>query len=330
MNIFVTGATGFVGQKLSLKLAKEGHIVHALYRDINKTKVLADENIKLFKGDILDRESLLEGMKNCKIVFHTAAYISVWTKDPSITESVNLKGTENVFETALQLFVEKVIYTSTAGVFGPSREKITDETQPYPSTFFNKYEEIKAEIEQTVIPRFISKGLKIVIVNPTRIYGPGPLTDANSLLKIIKLQLEGKVCMIPSDGKSIGNYTYVDDVVDGHILALKNGKSGERYLLGGENIAYIDLINLIDRVSGKKSRKIRIPVAVMLVFSWISIMIARLTGIKPLITPGFVKKFLPDWRVSSEKAKKELKYNPVSIEQGIKNSIYWLKQEYHL
>jgi farnesol dehydrogenase len=330
MNVFVTGATGFVGQKLTMKLAQEGHTVHALYRDLSKTKALSHQNIKLFKGDILEKESLLAAMKECKAVFHTAAFIAVWVKDTSEIESVNLRGTENVLKAALELSVEKVVCTSTAGVFGSSGEKITDETQNYPLTFYNRYEETKAEIEQTVIPQFINKGLNIVVVNPTRIYGPGPLSDANSLLKIIKFQLEGKVCMIPSDGKSIGNYTYIDDVVDGHILAMKNGRSGERYLLGGENIAYIDLIRLVDRVSGKRSRMIMIPVSLMFLFSWISIMSARITGRKPLITPGFVRKFLPDWRVSSEKAKKELKYNPVRLEVGIKQTVDWLKKEYNL
>jgi farnesol dehydrogenase len=173
-------------------------------------------------------------------------------------------------------------------------------------------------------------GLNIVIVNPTRIYGPGPLNDANSLSKIIKYQIEGKIGLVPSDGASIGNYTYVDDVAEGHILAMKNGKSGERYILGGDNIAYIDLMKLVARESGKKSRLIRIPVFIMFLVSWISLIPAKMTGIKPLITPGFVKKFLPDWRVSSEKAKKDLNYNPVNIEQGIKNTIDWLRKEYQL
>jgi nucleoside-diphosphate-sugar epimerase len=330
MNIFVTGATGFVGHRLSLKLANEGHIIHALYRDINKTKSLVHQNIKLFRGDILDKKSLFEGMKDCSVVFHTAAFISVWTKDPYLVESLNVNGTVNVLETALDLSVEKVVYTSTAGVFGPSGERITDETQPYPSTFFNTYEETKAKVEQTVIPGFISMGLDIVTVNPTRIYGPGPLSDANSLLKIIKFQLEGKLCLIPSDGKSIGNYTYIDDIVQGLILALKNGKSGERYILGGENIAYLELIKLVDKESGKKSRMIRIPSAAMFMISWISLIIARLTGIRPIITPGFIRKFSVDWKVSSEKARKELNYTPVSIENGIRNTINWLKKEYQL
>jgi len=330
MNIFVTGATGFVGRIISLKLAGEGHTVHALYRDINKTRDLEHQNIKLFKGDILIKESLYAGMNGCNIVFHTAAFVSVWTKDPSTIESLNVNGTLNVFETALDLSVKKIIYTSTAGVFGPSGDTITDEIRPYPSTFFNRYEETKARIEQTIIPRFIASGLEIVTINPTRIYGPGPLTDANSLSKIFKLHLEGKIGLLPSDGKSIGNYVFVDDVAQGHILAMNNGKSGERYILGGENIAYIDLIRVVSKLSGKESRLIRIPVFIMFLVAHISVLIANLTGKKPLITPGFVKKFLRDWRVSSEKAKTELGYNPVSIEVGIRDTINWLKNEYNL
>jgi NAD+-dependent farnesol dehydrogenase len=330
VNIFVTGATGYVGKNLSMKLAREGYIVHALYRDIAKTKGLEHDNIKLFHGDILDKKSLFNGMKDCTMVFHTAAFTSVWTRKPSTIETLNVNGTVNILETALELSVEKVVYTSTAGVFGPSGEIMTDENAPYPPDFFTHYERTKAQIEQTIVPEFIHKGVQVVIVNPTRIYGPGLLNDANSVSKIIKRHLEGKIGLVPSDGKSIGNYVFVDDVVEGQILAMKKGKPGERYILAGENIAFIDLMKLIARESGQKSRFIKIPVFVMLFFSWIFLISAEITGIKPMITPGLVKKFLPDWRVSSEKANKELEYNPVDLENGIKKTIEWLKKEYQI
>ena len=327
MNIFVTGATGFVGKNLSIRLAIEGHSVHALYRDIKKTKGLEHENIKLFQGDILDKKSLVNGMKDCTMVFHTAAFTSVWAKKPSTIETLNFNGTSNVLETAIELSINRIVYTSTAGIFGPSGDSITDETKPYPLTFFTRYEETKAKIEQIIIPQFLKMGLNVIIVNPTRVYGPGPLNNANSVSKIIKKHLENKIGLVPSDGKSIGNYTYIDDVVDGHILAMKKGKTGERYILGGDNIAFIDLMRLVARESGQKSRLIRIPVFVMFLTAWIFLITAKITGIKPMIIPGLVKKFLPDWKVSSEKAKKELGYNPVGIEQGIKKTIDWLRKE---
>lgn len=330
MNIFITGATGYVGKKLSLRLAQEGYKIHALYRDIFKTKDLEHENIKLFPGDILDKNSLLAGMKDCQIIFHTAAFVSVWARKLSTIEAVNINGTVNVLETALKLSAEKIVYTSTAGVFGPSGSNATDENRPYPSSYFTHYEKTKAHIEQTIIPEYINKGLNIVTVNPTRIYGPGPLTDANSLSRIIKRQLEGKISLVPSDGKSIGNYVYIDDVVEGHVLAMKNGKTGERYILGGENIAYIDLMRMIARESGLAFRYIEIPVFAMVFLSRIFLITANIIGIKPLITPGLVKKFIPDWKVSSEKAKKELRYNPMELNEGIKRTIEWLKKSYNM
>jgi nucleoside-diphosphate-sugar epimerase len=330
MNIFVTGSTGYIGKKLSMKLAREGFIVHALYRDITKTKGLEHENIKLYRGDILDKDSLLNGMKNCTGVFHTAAFTSIWTRNPSTIETLNVNGTVNVLKTALELSVEKFVYTSTAGVFGPSGRLMTDEKSPFPSSFFTHYEKTKAHIEQIIIPEFLNKGLNVVIVNPTRVYGPGPLNDANSVSKIIKRHLEGKIGLVPSDGKSIGNYVYVDDVVEGQILAMKKGKTGARYILGGENIAFIDLMKLIATESGQKSRLVKIPVFIMSFLSWIFLISAEISGIKPMITQGLIKKFLPDWRVSSEKAKKELEYNPVNLEYGIKKTIEWLTKEYQM
>lgn len=330
MNIFVTGATGYIGKNLSLRLAREGFKVHAFYRDIAGTKGLEHENIKLFCGDILDKNSLLNGMKDCTRVFHNAAFTSVWTRKSSTIETLNVIGTINVLEAALELSADKVVYTSTAGVYGPSGKIMTDENKPYPPSFFTHYEKTKAQIEQIVVPDFINKGLNVVIVNPTRVYGPGPLNDSNSVSKIIKRQLEGKIVLVPSDGRSIGNYVYVDDVAGGQVLAMKNGKPGERYILGGENIAFIDLMRLITRESGQKSRLVKIPVFIMSFLSWIFLVFAEITGIKPMITPGLVRKFLPDWRVSSEKAKKELEYNPVNLEFGIKKTIEWLRKEYQL
>jgi farnesol dehydrogenase len=269
-------------------------------------------------------------MKNCQIVFHTAAFVSVWARKLSTIEALNVNGTVNVFETALELSVEKVIYTSTAGVFGPSGKIMTDESQSYPSSYFTYYEKTKAYIEQTIAPEYIKRGLNILTVNPTRVYGPGPLTDANSVSKIVKRHLEGKIGLIPSDGKSIGNYAYVDDVAEGHILAMKNGRTGERYILGGENKSFIDLMELIARESGQKSRYIKIPVFLMLLLSWLFVFSAKISGIKPLIIPGLVKKFMPDWKVSSEKAIKELGYDPVDLNEGIKRTIEWLRKSYKL
>jgi nucleoside-diphosphate-sugar epimerase len=118
MNIFISGATGYIGSKLAIRLAEAGHNVHAIYRSFPKTKVITHKNIKLFKGDILDAKSIVDAMKGCDQVYHVAAFAKVWEKDPSNIYRMNIEGAMNVVKAAIDERVKKIVVTSTAGVFG--------------------------------------------------------------------------------------------------------------------------------------------------------------------------------------------------------------------
>lgn len=326
MKVFITGATGFIGSHLALKLARRGYTVHALCRSLEKAARLAHKNIVVFKGDILDRESLEKAIKSTQQGYHLAALARAWAKDPQEFFRVNVSGTVNVLDAALKNGVKRVVLTSTAGVLGPSSSEPLDETSLNTRDFFNEYERAKYLMEQRA-REYLSRGLGVVVVSPPRVYGPGVLSQSNSVTRMVRAYLRGKWRIIPGSGRKLGNYAYVDDVVEGHLLAMEKGRPGEKYNLGGVDVSYSEFFRTLARVSGKRQVMVKVPVFLMVWASWLMERWAELSGQLPLITPCWVKKyFLYDWQVSSKKAAQELGYTITPLEVGLKKTIAWLRE----
>lgn len=323
--IFITGGTGFIGQKLAKNLADEGHEVVALIRSKNKAQELQHERISFVEGDLFSTDALNAGMEGCDEVYHLAAFASVWAKDDTF-EKVNINGTLNILDVAKVQGVKKTLVTSTAGVIGPAIDGPVHEDTPRQVDFFTPYESSKYESELK-IKEYVQNGQHVVIVNPTRVYGPGPLNVSNSVTKLVKQYIEGKWKFMPGDGMSTGNYVYVEDVINGHKLAMQNGRAGERYLLGGEDATYHELFDTIAQIGGKKHKLYKMPLGVMLTFGKMQLFMAENFGRQPMITPGWVRKYLYEWRVSSEKARNELGYQITPLKEGIQETVNWLRNE---
>jgi nucleoside-diphosphate-sugar epimerase len=324
MKIFITGATGFIGSQISLKLAENGNQVHALFRSEDKTSIIHHPNIKLFKGNILDYESLRSPLIGCSQIYHTAALTNVWAKDPSLIYRNNIEGALNVIRAGIKAGVKRIVCTSTVGVLGHSEiGGIVDENSLRPDKYYVDYEYSKAILEE-IIKVLALTGPEIVIVNPSRVYGPRLLSESNWVTRMIFLYIQGKWRIIPGNGNIIGNYVYVDDVVSGHILAMEKGKTGERYVLGGSNITYNEFFKELSKLTGKKSLMIHIPKNLLILISGIIKLFAIISGRKPVITPSLVRKYLHHWNISSQKAEKELIYSPIDYKIGLKNTIEWL------
>lgn len=324
--VFVSGATGFIGSRLVQQLAEEGALVHAFYRSEAKADLIRREGVHLYKGDILDEASVLSAMKGCDEAYHVAAFAGVWAKDPSQIYRQNVDGALNVVRAAASSGTKRVLITSTAGILGPSDGDAVDENSPVPESFFTTYEASKSLMEEK-LGELTGPGPEVLIVNPTRVYGPGVLSESNGVTRMIGKYLEGSWKLIPGDGKSTGNYVHVEDVVSGHLLAMEKGKAGERYILGGENISYNQLFKLCRESSGLSFTLYHIPLWLMLTAASAMGLWTRLTGVPPLILPGLVKKFNHNWIVSSEKAIRELGYKPRSAREGIADTVSWLSQQ---
>ena len=323
MKYLIAGATGYIGTQLAKKLAREGHTVHALYRSEAKTEGLKGEGIELFKGDISDRASLENAAHGCDGVFHVAAFAKAWAKDPQTFYRQNVQGSLNVFNAARYAGVSKVVFTSTAGVISPSNSTPSNEQTLRELAQFTHYESSKAQAEEAAA-KLCREGMNIVTVNPTRVYGPGLLSDSNGVTRLIKMYLEGKFKLLPGNGSSIGNYAFIDDVVAGHMLAMQHGKSGERYILGGENVSFTEFFNLLSDVTGKDTHLYKIPIPLMKFAAKVMEIRANLTGTPPILTPPWVKKYLYNWELSTEKAERELGYQPTPIGEGLSRTVDWI------
>jgi nucleoside-diphosphate-sugar epimerase len=322
---FVTGATGFIGSRLVAELVRRGHVVRALARPTSSREGLEDERITVVVGDIGDPASLRAGMEGCSGVFHLAAYARNWARDASTFFELNVGGTRNVLAAARAAGVARIVLTSTIVTFGPTPPGVVgDEEMPrFTPRFFTEYEESKAAAEREALA-LAADGLPVVIVNPTRVYGPGKLTEGNSTTIMIDLYDRGRFPVLLAGGVNVGNYAFVDDLVRGHLLAMARGRVGERYILGGENVSLARLFDLVDEATGKRHLRLNLPARLAAAYGVVEKKKAEWLGLYPRITPGWVETFLRDWAYSSAKAERELGYTVTPVKEGIGLTCEWL------
>ena len=327
MNCLLTGANGFIGIRLAEELSSGGHTVRCLVRSPEKFRPLSGLNgVTPVIGDLGSVHILEAAARGCDTVFHLAAFAKPWSKDKSLPFRINVTGTENVLKAAHKAGVKRFVFTSSAAVIGPSPGiDPIDEEYPRSVPFFNEYEETKAAAEE-LVRSYSRDGMECVIVNPLRVYGPCPVKESNSVTSMISMYARGRWRIIPGDGTCVGNYVLIDDVVRGHIQAALIGKPGHRYILGGDNITFNQFFDTLAVLTGRRRWLIRFPVSLMTVVARVMEWQAGITGIAPLITAPWVKKYLNHWSLSSRKAKEDLEINPVSFAEGAKITLDWLRE----
>lgn len=325
--IFVTGATGFIGSNLVKRLVNNENEVTILVRPDSEHPLISSLNIKEVTGDITDVESIKKGMQNCDYVYHVAAFISFNKYDYDKLYPINVLGTRNVVDAALELGIQKLVHTSATATIGISKSKniLLDESSSCICEN-DVYAQTKRLAELEVL-QACKKGLNAVIVNPSTVYGQGDRSLNSGM--IIKNIYNSRVKVAPPGGTSVVS---VDDVVEGHILAMEKGKSGERYILSDENLEYIDLFNRIARAINAKEVKIKIPLALHYP-AFLSALIMEkglnLLNIRPwLLTPQIISSAFKYRYFSSAKARKELGWKPeVNFETAVKNALEFYRSE---
>ena len=321
----ITGGRGFIGSNLALFLANKGFQIKLLNRPGSQVSnlILNNPSIEVVNGDITDLNSLKIASQGCDQVYHLAAFAKPWAKDNLTFEKVNIIGTENVIKAAESNNTKDIVITSSAGTFGPQQDQnlITENTTP--KSFFSEYERTKYESVKNCYP-FISNGMNIRFVSPTRVFGPGELSTSNAVTKLILNYAKGTFRFLPGDGNGIGNYAFIDDVVNGHYLAMEHGKPGENYILGGENLSYREFFDLVGKICGSQRKMLTIPIPLMLLASKAMELTANKTGIEPAITPPFVRKYTHHWGTDLSKAKNKLGYEITPAETAIQKTYNWL------
>jgi farnesol dehydrogenase len=326
MKCFITGANGFIGFRLTERLSSEGHTIKCLVRSFKKSQALsALPGVTTVIGSLDDITALEEGVSGCDTVFHMAAYAKPWSKDKMLPYRVNIQGTENILKVSRRAGVQRFIFTSSAAVIGPSpgKEPI-DENHVRTVPFFNDYEETK-NIAEKLVREYSQAGMETVIVNPTRVFGPGLISESNAVTMMIDRYRMGKWRIKPGNGSCFGNYVFIDDVVNGHILAAVKGRSGHSYLLGGDNLTFNSFFKVLGSVTGRQRWLMPFPIWLMIAGAAAMQAQTSLTGIPPRITIPWVKKYMNHWSVSSEKAVKELGYCITPFNDGVVLTLDWLK-----
>ncbi|NNL16276.1 MAG: NAD-dependent epimerase/dehydratase family protein [Flavobacteriaceae bacterium] len=321
MKALLTGATGYIGHQLALELAERNFIVHALVRDLNSEKIPKHDNIVPFKGDICDLGSVKNAVATCDYVFHAAAFTDLKCNKIDNFYKTNVIGTTNVLQAALEEQIKKVVYTSTLSVFGPALHHVPiTEEQPRLASYSNDYELTKKMSEEAVM-KYVKKGLPCTILNVTRVYGPGLKTFSNGVNAIISKIMHDKILFVPSKLEVEANYVYIDDVVNAELLAAENGRSGEKYIIGGENIDYEGLFRKIKTIS-KSNISIR-----QVNYDFIKGMIGfisslnDLLGLNPPLTPKVLDSLFTNRSATSQKAISSLKYKITPLNKGLAETI---------
>ncbi|VVB10556.1 unnamed protein product [Arabis nemorensis] len=330
MKILVTGSSGYLGARLCHALLRRGYSVRALVRRTSDISDLPsqseDDGFELAYGDVTDYRTLTDACFGCDIVFHAAALVEPWLPDPSKFVSVNVGGLKNVLEAVKETkTIQKIIYTSSFFALGSTDGSVANENQVHSEKFFcTEYEKSKAAADKIAL-NAASEGVPIILLYPGVIYGPGKLTSSNMLAKLIIERFNGRLPGYIGNGNDRCSFSHVDDVVEGHIAAMEKGRLGERYLLAGENASFKLVFDMAALITGTKKPSFSIPLWVIEAYGWLSVLISRVTGKLPVISPPSVNVLRHQWSYSCDKAKLELGYNPRSLREGLEEMLTWLK-----
>jgi nucleoside-diphosphate-sugar epimerase len=318
--ILITGATGFIGRNVAAQLIEEGEIVRALVRDPENLVPFIRKHAEIVVGDMGQGECAERAMRNVDTVLHLAALARAWGPAEEFW-SVNVRSVGCLLRAAHEAGANTFVHTSTVLGLPPylPAEVSGDALR------LTAYEETKRAAED-VLRAYSGSGMSIVIVRPTRVYGPGPLSDANGVTKLVDLFLRGRFRLRISDGDVKANYVHVADVADGIIRAGRCGHPGGDYLLGGDNVSLRGLLEMVARLAGVRRRVFALPATAAMAVGRAGEIWGALGG-SPSLTRRWIRVFLEDRRADSSRARNELGYAPRALETGLRETIAWLRGE---
>lgn len=325
MKIFLTGASGFIGNALLKILLDRGDEAHLLIRKTTPSGIDLSR-VKLFRGSLEDRATLREGMRGCDSVFHLAAHVRFASRDRAQFDRVNIEGTRHVLEAAALEGIRKIVYTSSVIAIGPSDGGVADETTIRKTPFLTDYERTKTRAEEEVL-RAARGGLPATVVSPSLVYGPTDHLGRYSFNRFLAELGAGKWVPIPGSGDQAINPVYIDDVARGHLLALEKGEVGEKYILGGENITINALARIVCELLRKKPPLWHIPLPILSGLAWIETGLSRWQGREPRIDSASAEIYRHDWAYSSKKAIDRLGYRFLSLREGMEKTAAWILRE---
>ncbi len=332
MKVFVTGATGFLGSHVARVLASEGADLRLLVRPTSDLRNIADLNAERVVGDLRDPASIEKAISGCQVVFHVAADYRLWVRDPAEMYRSNVEGTRALLDAARKQGVRRVVYTSSVATMGfgsngnggasMTEAHLTDEDSPVSlGDMIGPYKRSKFMAEQVAFEA-AKAGIDVVIVNPTTPVGERdvkPTPTGRIVLDFLKRKFPAYV----ETGLNLVDAT---ECARGHVQALEKGKSGERYILGGENLTLKQILDRLAAITGLKSPTVKLPYIFALATGVVDEMVTgRLLGREPRATIDAVRMGRKMMFVTSTKAERDLGWQSVPVDGALRRSVDWFR-----
>lgn len=322
MKALLTGGTGFVGAAVARALTREGWQVRALVRPNSDRRNLAGLDVELAQGSLADVTSLERAAFGCAALFHVAADYRLGAANPQELYRTNVEGTRNMLSAARSAGIERVVYTSSVATIGiPADGSPGNERTPVAlADMIGHYKRSKF-LAEAVAREFALSGVPVVIVNPSTPVGPGDVKPTPTG----RMVLDAAAGRMPAYVDTGLNIVHVDDVAAGHLLALQRGRSGQCYILGGEDLTLREILGEIARLVGRAPPRIRLPAAPLVPLAFIAERVARLTGGSTRLTVEGVRLARKRMFFSSEKAREELGYRARPATEALRDAVLWLR-----
>lgn len=318
LKVFITGATGFVGANLVRLLLAEGHQVKALVRSHSNLDNLAGLDVERVTGQLTD-ENLSQHLRGCQVLFHVAAHYSLWRADHDQLYQSNVVGTRNLLQAARDAGVDRTVYTSSVAAIGVRAGEIADETYQSPvEQLIGAYKKSKYWAEQEA-HQAVKLGQDIVIVNPSTPIGPWdikPTPTGDMVLRFLRRQM-------PFYLNTGLNLIHVQDVARGHLLALEKGKTGERYILGNQNMSLKQMLDILSELTGLSAPKGEIPYWIPLTTAWIDEVVLAALGRTPSVPLAGVQMAKQMMVYDAVKAVQELGLPQTSVRLALQEAVDW-------
>ena len=323
MTTLVTGATGFVGSAVARVLLARGHGLRLLVRAGSDRRNIADLPAELVEGDLTDPASLDRAAAGCRHVVHVAADYRLWVRHPDEMLRANVDGAVAMVRAAGRAGAERIVHCSSVAALGQIGDgtPADEDTPTHEADFVGIYKRSKYLAERAVLDLARTEKLPVVVVNPAAPVGPRDIKPTPTG-KMIRDAAAGRIPAFIDTGLNI---VHVDDVAEGHALALEKGRIGERYVLGGENMALRDVLALVCLVAGRRPPTLRLPEAAVWPAAFLMEKFAELTGIPPLMTRDHLKMARKKMFYSSAKAERELGYRARPAREAVEDAIAWFR-----
>jgi len=323
MKSLVTGANGFVGSAVARCLLDAGHEVRCLVRPGSDRRNLHKLPVEISEGDLRSVPSLKRAVTGCDSLFHVAADYRLWVPNPETMYDINVKGTEALILAAAEAGMKRMIYTSSVATLGTHQDG-TSANEDTPSSLVSMtghYKRSKFMAEEIVQQITDEHKLPLVIVNPSTPIGPRDIKPTPTG-RIVVDTLCGRMPAYVNTGL---NVAHADDIAHGHLLAYAHGKPGERYILGGENMTLLQILQTIDEISGKQTKRFHLPLKLILPAAWLMEKMAMVTNIEPRATVDSVRMAKKNMFFSSDKAIRELGYQYRPATEALEDAMTWFQ-----